>query len=147
MNNLFTYLDNLPKLPDDMILEVYESISKNPNIFQYPSYEYYKKYAVTKKLQLYIQDLFTVRHSVAVHVIQNKLAIHKDLSRKIAHNYIIDSGGKNAETCFYDNKYHLIEKHNITEHCWHRLDVSVYHNVINLVTPRIALTITDNLQL
>ena len=144
MSKFLQYLNNIPHLPEDMILEVHESIRIFPNIFQNPDYEYYKKYVVTKKLQLYVQDLFTVGHSVSVHVIQNKIAIHKDLGRSVAYNYIINSGGDHAETCFYDNSYQLIEKHNIKEHCWHRLDVSVNHNVINLVTPRIALTITNN---
>jgi hypothetical protein len=147
MSKFLQYLNNIPQLPEEMILEIYESIRSFPNNFQYPNYEYYKQYAVTKKLQLYVQDLFTVDYSVSVHIIKNKIKIHKDFGRSIAYNYIIDNGGKHAETCFYDDNYQLIEKHNIVEHCWHRLDVSVYHNVVNLVAPRIALTITPKLPL
>ena len=147
MNNLFTYLDNLPKLPEDLISEIYESTRVFPNIFQYPNYDYYKKYCVTKKLQSYIQGLFTEKHIIGVQVIKNKISIHKDFNRTVAYNYIINSGGEHAETCFYNDKYQLIEKHNIEERRWHRLDVSVFHNVINLVKPRIALTVSPIMQL
>lgn len=141
MNQFLEYLDNIPCIPDELVLDAYKSINENPNIFYYRNYEYYKTYCVTKKLTEYVQEFFTPEHIINVHVVMNKIAIHKDIGRTTAYNYIIDCGGEHAETCFYDDNFKLIEKHKIDKCRWHQLNVAVFHNVINLTKPRIAITV------
>jgi hypothetical protein len=141
MNNLFTYLDDFPKIPDTLLNEVYRSALDNPNVFILEWYENYKVHTATDELKEFLKQFFT-NHSIQVHIIKDTLHIHCDYGRTIAFNYIIDSGGSNVETCFYNNDRSLIYSIKIDEHRWHRLDVSVLHNVINLERPRISITIS-----
>lgn len=132
---------NLSKLPDDMISEVYKSLDGD-DIYPYPI-DNYKSFAATQLLQEYTKRLFNFNHNTLVQLIKGHLDIHKDLYRTRAYNYIIEPGGDNVLTCFYDNQKNLIESHCIKTHSWHKLTVDIFHNVENLTAPRIAITIND----
>jgi hypothetical protein len=138
---MFEYFDKFPKIPHDLEEEIIKSTIINENIFVYNSYENYKIYTATSELKKFIETFFK-NHIIRVQVIEKKLHIHKDIGRKIKFNYLINSGGSNVETCFYNNKIKLTQKIKIDERRWHKLDVSVLHNVINLETPRIAVTVS-----
>ena len=152
MNNYFEYLDNLPIIPNELISEVHASILKYPNDFKVSFKTDYRRHAVTEQLKEFVKLSFN-NHVIKIQIIENKLEIHRDIGRTVAYNYLIDSGGSNVETCFYEdmtvdipvyeNKtFRLIEKIKIEEHRWHCLNVSNLHNVINLTSPRIAITVT-----
>jgi hypothetical protein len=141
MSNYFEYLTEIPNIPDELLSEVYKSIHEHENVFVHNFYSNYQIFNLTDELIQFIKLKFN-NHIIQVHVIKNVLAIHKDINRTIAFNYLIDCGGNNVETCFYDKKLKLIEKIKIEPFKWHKLDVSTFHNVINLERPRIALTIT-----
>ena len=94
-----------------------------------------------EKLELFLRPFFHEGYTLRIHVLKDKLAIHKDFGRKKAFNYIIASGGPDVETCFYADNFKLIEKHKIDMFRWHQMDVTTYHSVINMIEPRIALTI------
>jgi hypothetical protein len=141
MNDLFEYIDSLPKIPSDLISEVIKSAIVNENIFFFQYYENYKVYHATDDLKKFIEPFFK-NHGIFVHVMKNNLKIHKDVGRKIAFNYIIDNGGTDVETCFYNNSLKLIQKIKIEKNRWHKMNVEVLHNVINLTTYRIAITVT-----
>jgi hypothetical protein len=141
MHNLFEYIDELPKLPIEIEDEIIRSTIINKNIFVYNTYENYKSYAATLELKKFIEPFFK-NYIIKVQVMQNTLHIHQDIGRKIAYNYLINGGGLNVETCFYNNKLKVIQQIKIEERRWHRLNVSVFHNVINLESPRIALTVS-----
>ena len=140
MNNLFTYLDELPKIPTELLNEVHQSILINPNISTIDWYKNYKIHSATDDLKDYLKPLFT-NHSISVQVVTNSLHKHRDIGRTVAVNYLIDNGGNNVETCFYNNDGTLMYNIKIEEYRWHMLDVSILHNVINLERPRIAITI------
>jgi hypothetical protein len=140
MINTFTYLDNFPKIPAELLPEVYLSPIVNPNIFTFKNYDNYKVHTATDKLKDFVSNLFP-KHDIQVQIIHSELIIHKDFKRKVAINYLLDSGGSNVETCFYNEKRELVSKVKIQEHRWHRIDVSKFHNVIGLESPRIAISI------
>jgi len=140
MNNLFTYLDKFPIIPDTLLTEVHKSLLDNPNVFIQGWYKNYKVHTATDNLKEFLKQFF-INHNIQVHIIENTLYMHRDYGRSIAFNYIIDSGGNDVETCFYNNDRSLLFSIKIEEHRWHRLDVSILHNVINLERPRIAITI------
>ncbi len=139
MNNYFQYIDK-PALPHDLILEIYKSL-ENPNIFGIPGYNDYEIFDATDPLKDFTHSLFDFDHSTRVQKITNDLYIHKDINRREAYNYIIELGGSNVETCFYNDKFELTEKYIIEKNKWHFLNVDVYHNVKNVISPRIALTV------
>lgn len=142
MSTLLQYLDHIPRLPTELINEIYRSIELHPITVRFrhnPSN--YKIYSVNEKLESFLRPLFPEKYTLRIHVLKDKLAIHKDFGRTKAFNYIVDSGGPDAETCFHDDNFKLIEKHKIDKYRWHQIDVTRYHSVINMVEPRIAITI------
>lgn len=139
MNINLQYLDK-PALPQNLIEEVYKSL-ENPNTFAVKGYKDYELFEVTQPLKDFTKSIFDFEHNTKVQRIHNTLYIHKDFNRIKAFNYIIEQGGDNVETCFYNDKFELIEQHVIEKHRWHVLNVDVFHNVRNVNRPRIALTV------
>lgn len=84
---------------------------------------------------------------------------HIDPYRPVSHNYILKSGGSNVLTRWFDvnpefknhnqrpsmpipdSKINLIESHNLNTNCWYKLDVTKIHDVINLESQRIILSL------
>lgn len=87
------------------------------------------------KMQDYIEGIF-------VQVIEPAFngRIHRD-PRMYAINYLLNSGGNNAETCFYDNLNNE-EKHILPLHTWHLIKTKELHCVRNVSTARKAITIS-----
>ena len=142
MSTLLQYLDHIPNVPSDLIDDIYKSIELKPIIVRFRhNSSNYKIYSVNEKLELFLRPFFPEEYTLRIHVLKDKLAIHKDFGRTKAFNYIVASGGPDAETCFYDDNFKLIEKHKIDMFRWHQIDVTRYHSVINMVEPRIAITI------
>ena len=150
MSQLFEYIDSLPELPEVLVKEIRDTVILNSNAFRFTDYKDYRIYPIRDiALKRYLQSLFPEDYYFMVQVIGKNINIHKDIGRTSTFNYIIDAGGDNVETCFYNNKKNLIEKHIIKEHRWHRLDVTAFHDVKNVKNKRIALTVykiayTDN---
>ncbi len=140
MNNYLNYIDT-PSLPESIIQEVYKS-TQNPNIFYVQkSQNEYGLYEATDLLKEYTHKIFSFQHKTRVQKIHKDLFIHKDFERGLAYNYLIDLGGDNVETCFFDNDFKLVETHVIKKHAWHTLDVTVFHSVKNVTHPRLAITL------
>ena len=142
MNSLLQYLDHIPNVPSNLIDEIYKSIESPPITVRFRhNSSNYKIYNVNEQLEAFLRPFFPAEYTLRIHVLKDKLAIHKDFGRTRAFNYIIESGGCDAETCFYDDNFKLIEKHKIDKFRWHQIDVTRYHSVINMAENRIAITI------
>ena len=66
--------------------------------------------------------------------------IHRD-PRIYAINYILDQGGTNVETCFYDKSSNE-EKYVFPLHQWHLIRTDGLHCVKNVVTERKSISIS-----
>jgi len=145
MGLYFRYMDMIPKLSDNLLSEIQESIEENKNWFFKEDYEYYQRHEATLKLREWSAIIFhrIKNRKTCVQVVHEGIHIHKDIARVSTYNYLIDAGGNNVETCFYDDNFSLIKSIKIEPFRWHKLDVSVNHNVINIQRPRIALTVFD----
>lgn len=148
---------DLPPLPEEMIKEMYWSIDNCKNIFYDPKHQWYQSFLVSKPLADFTKQLFKFEHLAIVQVIQKGLPIHIDFGRTEAFNYIIETGGVNATTAFYkrddfyfdeNNKlrpnkldYEMSEQICIPEKKWHKIKVDIPHNVKNIETKRISLSV------
>jgi hypothetical protein len=141
MSTCFKYLD-LPRIPQSLYCEIYNSIITNPNYFYFPKVPYYKIHKVNFVLNDFIKNLIPNAKIVSVQIIRKDIPIHTDMGRTEAINYIISPGGDDVYTCFYaeDN---LEQKYKIETERWHWLNVSLPHRVINLDNdnPRVAVTV------
>lgn len=138
-------MDMIPKLSDELISEIRESIDKNKNWFFKEDYDYYKRYEATVKLREWSAIIFhrIKNRKTCVQIVNEGIHIHKDIARVTTYNYLIDPGGDDVQTCFYDDYHNLIKSVKLEPFRWHRLNVSINHNVINIERPRIALTVFD----
>ena len=142
MSTCFKYLD-LPRIPQNLYCEIYNSIVVNPNHFSFPNVPYYKIHIVNDILDDFIRNLIPNAKEISVQILRPDIPIHVDIGRTEAINYIITSGGDNVYTGFYaeDN---LEQKYKIETERWHWINVSISHQVINLDknNPRVSITVT-----
>jgi hypothetical protein len=137
--------ENFPEIPEDIIKEIYECAETQPNFFVVDWYPMFKTYRATEKILEWTNSVFKFPHNAHVQVIYGDLYIHTDIERTFAINYILETGGDNVQTCFYDEKNILLEKYVVQEKQWAKLDVTVPHNVINVKpnSRRIGLSVCD----
>jgi hypothetical protein len=135
------YLDRLPGVEID-ISKVFDVIYRGKNLHHVPDNGYYGIFEAYDSLATLGQDIFNKPYNTRLHVMwPPRLPIHKDTNRYVAYNYIIDPGGDDVYTCFYDDNHNLISKTKIEVNRWHKLDVRTFHNVEGMTRPRIALTV------
>lgn len=135
------YLDRLPSV--DLNMEkVLDVIYRGKNLHHVPDNGYYGIYEPYEELQNLGSEIFNKPYNTRLHVMwPPRLPVHKDTNRFVAYNYIIDPGGDDVYTCFYDDDQKLISKTKIDVGRWHKLDVKTFHNVEGMTRPRIALTV------
>jgi hypothetical protein len=73
-------------------------------------------------------------------VLSGDLPIHKDNTRDIAYNYVLETGS--ASTNFHDEEKTLVEEHNIETFKWHKLNVKNYHSVLIPEPPRVVISVS-----
>lgn len=158
MEELIKFRDNYPQLPNDLIPYVYKSIEGTdlfPNASAiFPGKPTYKLYEQPKIIRNWfasevmplitsytgmIEDTKLPR--VMAHVITNGSKIHKDLGKIRGLNYILDLGGPNVVTTFYEKDYTKIHSCVLPAFRWHEIQTDVFHHVTNIQTKRVALTI------
>ncbi len=135
------YLDRLPSVELD-VDKVYDIVYRSKNLHHVPDNGYYGIFKPYEEIADLGTKLFDRELNTRIHAIYPpRLPVHKDTNRHVAYNYIIDPGGDEVYTCFYDDDQKLIERVNIETHRWHKLDVQTFHNVEGMTRPRIALTV------
>ena len=154
-----TYLEDLPILDESLVREAIYCRDNHQNIFRLKDHPY-QLYEATDKLREFIGSFLKFPHIVTVHSFSNTIPIHIDFGRTRAYNFIIDTGGPDVRTSFYDvndftrnNEGRLVESNVnykpiesifIRPTVWHILDVSVPHGVTNIETVRFGITVSPS---
>ena len=125
---LFEYID-LPKIPEYLTQEIYNSIN-NPDAFPGKS-KIYSIHDGTKPLYEFVHQYFDSNYLVQAQQIigGTELPMHTDFRRNCTYNFLIDCGGEDVYTSFYNEDRTLIERHKIEPFRWHLLNTSVLHGV------------------
>jgi hypothetical protein len=66
---------------------------------------------------------------------------HRD-PRQIAINYIINDGGDNVVTSIYNNDYSVLDSKKLPINQWHFFQANRLHDVQNIISKRISLTVS-----
>ena len=142
IKNYIVYLD-LPPIPDELLYPIIDIINAPPkpesNIPA--SYHYFQTRLVSDQLSDWCRDLFKTDCYAQYQIVREGIPIHKDVGRNVAFNYIIQSGGNDASTNIYDEDRNLLCSEIIPTKRWHRLKTDVHHNVTNLSTDRVAVSV------
>ena len=141
------YLD-LPKLPEELIVDVYQTIRNTPAKERHSNKDgtdaeknaAWNSIKASEDLKRFTKTLFDFNHDVHIFVLSDDLPMHKDNTRDTAYNYVLETGG--AVTNFHDNDGNIIESYPINTFQWHKLDVSNYHSVSIPNGPRVVISVS-----
>ena len=146
-----TYKD-YPSIPESLLSEAHQSLLSQDIFTSNLSVRTFGNYIATPKLQEWFRDtmipLIGVDDIVNVQTIISGIPIHKDRNRNLALNYVIDTGGTDVITSFYDEQVGFdsgynpapVEEYKIIPHVWHELRTDVFHGVSGLTSKRIAVS-------
>lgn len=127
-------------VPEELILPV-EQVLELPNFFtgETPNYTIHE---VQDDLREWLQKEFPDRTKFRYQTLTKTVPVHKDIGRTECINYIIDNGGQNVQTIWYEEDY-VTPTHNVIlpERTWHLLQVDYYHTVTNIQGRRFAITV------
>jgi hypothetical protein len=162
--NYFEYLDTLPSVSTDLLNEARHASLNRVSTFVDPEFPTYQFYLLRGKIREFTESIFNFEHSVAVQVIKNGVPVHVDIGRRVAYNYIIETGGTNVLTAYFNIDDFIQDRTNIhlkllpkldcppaepiytvciEPNRWHKLNVSIPHSVLNIESEseRIAITV------
>lgn len=82
------------------------------------------------------QDLY-----FGVQLMTGHVPIHTDIGTKIKINYIVETGGSDVETIFYDHDHSTkLESYKIEPGQWHVFKADSPHEVVNITNLRVSIT-------
>ena len=131
---------DLPKLPEDLLLTDPDEIRKLPNTFVGES-KNYTIHDVPDELLSYLKNMFPDRTLFRYQTLTDGVPIHIDVGRNDTINYIINTGGDNVITSWYDENGTEQFSVCIPKQTWHWLKVDVPHGVHNIKAIRVAVTV------
>lgn len=135
----------LPKIPDNIIQEVYNSIESGTNqAFDGDNAKYrldfYAWIAANNAVQEWCTSNISPDIYWGIQVIDQDMPIHQDLGTESKFNYIIELGGDNVVTNYYDEEENVIESIVCSAYEWYILNVKIKHDVKNVISRRISIT-------
>lgn len=141
------YLD-LGRIPDYLIVDIYQTIRNTPPKERHSvpegtdaeKYNAWNSINASDKLKEFVKTLFDFEHDVHIFVLSGDLPVHKDNTRNVAYNYVLETGG--STTNFHDEDKVLIEENDIATFHWHRLNVSNFHSVSIPNPPRVLVSVS-----
>jgi hypothetical protein len=138
---------NLPKVPEELLDSVDSIINQNSEEMLVRDFAHFQYRTVNKKLDEWVHSVFKIKCYAKYQIIYDGIPIHKDNpsspgDRRIAFNYLLDTGGNSVITSVYDDNKNLLQAECIPLKTWHSLVVEKYHGVEGIETIRVALTVT-----
>lgn len=137
---------NIPKIPEELLLGSIQDIANTyKNVSPVKGYDRFESWRIEdKKFAAWAKLHFPDSNRYSYQAVRNGLKTHVDFYRREVYNYILDPGGKNVYTVFYDETHTKeIYRIKIPSRTWHKLNVKVPHNVIGITATRLAITIFE----
>ena len=142
----------LPRLPHYIIDQIYESIKYNLDAWnkvdipsEYDKFTMYNWLPANELIQDWCKSNISPDLYWGVQVIDENLPMHKDHGTQIKFNYIIDQGGINVKTNYYDDEGTLLDSYIMEDHEWYILDVSKNHSVTDVISGQKRISITSRI--
>ena len=135
---------NFPQIPPELI----STLSKNVDDYQTKGFglpyqsatEYYWwSDDNNEKINAWCKENISRDMYFAFQFMKN-LPIHKDVVTKVKLSYIVDPGGDDVTTTFYDEKRAVTHSYVIEPLRWHVLNVGNFHSVSNVSGQRFSVT-------
>lgn len=139
--------NNLPVISNELISSL-EEIETFKNYFSGKNFSNrYASYEAPNELCTFLRNFFDYPITVRYQVIKKQLPIHVDINAKYKFNYLIKSGGNQVKTRWWDdvkNPTTKLQECEMKELEWYYLKVDVPHDISEIESPRISITIKIN---
>lgn len=146
---MYVSYPDIPRVPDNLLLKRIEDIVKLPTPYSDEMVKlhgdvYMAWYYNSPELKQFLQPYFDfeLQPTFIYHRVGKDIPIHIDNYRKECYNYIIDCGGDDVYTNFYDDDKNLVYSEKLPSFTWHKLNVSANHNVTGIEDGRTRFAIT-----
>ena len=106
--------------------------------------DWYRVYTCNDALMDYIKHTMPFDVQYVEYVISDRaIPMHRDLGRVRALNYVLETGGVNVATKFYNDDKRVMLEYVCDTHTWYELNVGAYHSVAEpQPNPRFLLSVT-----
>jgi hypothetical protein len=134
---------NLPKIPqyvvDSLIRDVKQHRDYHNSSIHGDAYVWSD--LSTELLNTWCRENISDEMYYGLQLMSDDVPVHKDVGTKTKINYVIDTGGPNVETGFYDSDgITQLASYCIEGGRWHIFKADTHHNVRNIETIRISVT-------
>ena len=140
---MFIEYKDLPTVPKDIIPSLDSIVNGKPYIWR--DLTYFNTRKINPDLEEWLKKSMPFEfYSCSFQVMSGKMPIHiDDNKRMVAINYLLCQGGENVFTNIYDkDKITVIQSENIKLNQWHSIQTHKFHNVIDIDTTRISISLS-----
>lgn len=144
-SSYFRYV-NLPKIPNEILNQINFDFSSYDAKFIGSNGNYQWSDSHNKIINDWCQQNICSEMYWAFQIISGDMPIHKDNGTKTKFVYLLQTGGDNVVTEFYDeDKTNVLQSVIIEPHRWHILKVDNFHGVRNVDSGKIRFSITGRI--
>lgn len=141
---LFEYVNFLPEISDELLITDVNELYKRKNYFSDdPTWDWwYFITPVDDSIYTILQPYFDFPVQIFYQLSGTQLTPHIDVGREFCYNYILLPGGPSVKTRWYNNDgTEIIYETVAAAKKWHRLQVDVTHDISEIESPRLSLTL------
>lgn len=132
---------NFPKLPDSLLEQINFNFDEYEKKVQGNNHVWTDSF--NSEVNAWCQKNICSDMYFAFQIINGNLRIHKDTGTKTKLNYLLELGGDNVITNFYeDDKVTITHSYVIESHRWHILKADSYHGVTNVEPGKYRVSIS-----
>lgn len=143
----FIHYLNLPPIPEDIINNLNRNWNQYKRKADYGNGTYIWSDSFNEEMNTWCQKNISSSMHFGFQIISGNLPKHKDVGTVSKLIYLVESGGPNATTNFYDDKDPTVKIGSviIEPKKWHALKVDVIHDVTNVDLAKTRFSITGRL--
>jgi hypothetical protein len=141
---------NLPAIPQDLISEILRDTNQHlshNNIVRHgqDAPVYIWSDLGNEAINNWCQKNISAEMYFAFAMMPTDVYIHKDKSLQIKLNYLIDPGGNQVLTNFYDDDHNLLASYCVEPGRWWIINANVFHSVTGLESGRTRFSVTGKI--
>jgi hypothetical protein len=137
---------NLPQIPK----EIFDTIPTDFSLYESKYKAKIDTYMWTdshnQQLNEWCQTNICPDMYFAFQIITGDMGMHKDIGTRVKINYLVQTGGDNVLTEFFDDDQTTqLASYTIDAHRWHILKADTYHGVTNVAPGQVRFSITGRI--
>jgi hypothetical protein len=130
---------NLPSVPEEII----QSLPVDIDVYEkHTQQNYHWTDSFNEKLNAWAQENISQEIYFAFQLMTGDLPPHKDIGTLTKFVYILNTGGSNVVTKFWDDDFNLLDEYIIEPQRWHILKADTYHSVEGIEADKFRWSVT-----